>query len=132
MDKRKNDGASIMVVDDEEDTRTMLYELLSSEGYIVATAKDALEALKAMSRSRFDLVVSDLRMPMMEGIEFLDKIKAAAPSTKAIILTAYGNHPLYLDALEKGAADMLLKPVKNAELLRTVERVLAERGGRRG
>lgn len=113
----------VIVVDDEDDVRMMLYELLTSEGYKVTSASNGPDALKVLARSRFDLAITDLRMPMMEGIEFVEKIKSIAPETKVIVLTAYGTHQLHLEALEKGADDMLLKPLKNAELLRTVQRL---------
>lgn len=124
--KKEHPAARILVVDDEEDTRTMLYELLTSEGHAVSTAPDAVEGLKIMNRSSFDVVITDMRMPMMEGMEFLAKIKATNPAARVIILTAYGNNPLYQEALEKGANDMLLKPIKNRELLQTLKRVLKE------
>lgn len=129
MNKRER----ILIVDDEVDARTFLFSLLDNEGYLVATASNGIEALKYVARERPRLVISDVRMPEMEGLELLAKIKYAAPDTAVILLSAYADWPLFFDALGYGGSDVLLKPCRNEDLLRAVERALekAETGGER-
>src|SRR4030066_175680 len=116
----------VVGVDDESDTRTYLYELLSSEGYEVTTAADAFEALKVIAKSKPDLVITDVRMPNMEGMELLTKIKNVSPETRVILLTAYGDCQQYLEAVGKGAEDLVLKPIKNKELVGIVRRIFEQ------
>ncbi len=128
-----HENERILVVDDELDSRTFLFSLLDNEGYLVATASNGIEALKYVARERPRLVISDVRMPEMEGLELLEKIKAVAPETSVILLSAYADWPLFFDAMARGGSDALLKPCRNEELLRAVERTLetAEAGGGR-
>lgn len=119
-----NERRLILVVDDEMDTRTFLYSLLDNEGYRVATCAEALEAIKYVARSKPDVVISDVRMPGIEGMELLAKVKQVSPKTHVILISAYGDWSMYMEALERGGDDLLLKPFTNEELLRTVGWVL--------
>lgn len=116
----------ILVVDDELDARLFLYSLLESDGYLVATSSNADEALKYVARNHPDLVLTDVRMPDVEGLELLSEIKRLSPQTRVVLLSAYADWPMYSEAVEKGGDDLLLKPSKNEEILRTVHRVLEE------
>lgn len=118
----------ILVVDDELDARLFLYSLLESDGFLVATSSNADEALKYVARNHPDLVLSDVRMPDLEGLELLTEIKRLSPRTRVVLLSAYADWPMYSEAVEKGGDDLLLKPSKNEEILRTVHRVLEEVG----
>ncbi|MBI2930338.1 MAG: response regulator [Planctomycetes bacterium] len=116
----------ILIVDDEADPRVFLYELLDSEGYRVATCENGFEALGFVSRNKPALVIADMRMPSIDGLELLSKVKYMAPGTRVIIYTAYGNWPMFLEVLEKGGADLIPKGASNAEILHVVRRVLEE------
>ncbi|MBI3098748.1 MAG: response regulator [Planctomycetes bacterium] len=116
----------ILVVDDELDARLFLFSLLESDGFLVATSSSADEALKYVARNHPDLVLSDVRMPDVEGLELLSEIKRLSPRTRVVLLSAYADWPMYSEAVEKGGDDLLLKPSKNEEILRTVHRVLEE------
>lgn len=118
---------SIMVIDDIPDTLATLFELLSSEGYKVTTAISGEEALPIVERNRPDLIVCDLSMPGLDGMEVLARIKRMAPEVRFIFLTAYGTPESYVQGLDLGARDMLLKPFKNEELLRVVRHLLEEK-----
>src|SRR5689334_17579491 len=85
-----SDSPSILVVDDEQVIREILADFLTMEGFNVRTAKDGQAALSELSRARFDLVLSDLKMPNMGGIELLESISQHAPGTITIIMTGFG------------------------------------------
>lgn len=116
----------ILVVDDVPDTLATLFELLTGEGYAVATATDGHQALEIIERTHPDLVVSDLSMPGMDGMAVLEKLRTLAPGQKFLFLTAYGSWPRFIEALDRGAMDLIQKPCPNAELLRLVHHALDE------
>jgi len=110
----------ILVVDDEDDARIFLSSILSSAGYRVATCTDGFEALRSLARIQPNLVITDARMPGLEGLELLSKIKFAAPRTPVILWSAYADWAMFDDAMERGGADVLAKPSSNDDLLRAV------------
>jgi len=116
--------ARILVVDDEKFIRDVLAEFLGAEGYFVATAEDGTAALNKLSGARFDLVISDLKMPKMGGIELLHAVQTVAPHALTIIMTGFGTVETAIDAMKKGAYDYVLKPFKVDEVIRVVERGL--------
>lgn len=118
------EARTIIVIDDESDTRVYLFELLRSEGYKVVTFENPYEALTRIHEIKPALVVLDVRMPQVNGIDFLPSIKTAVPDTPVLILTAYGNLDLFMEARSKGACEMLGKPFKAATLLKTVAKIL--------
>ena len=121
MDKTK---PLVLVVDDEMDTRVFLYSLLDSAGYRVATCTQGLEALDYVAQNRPDLVVSDVRMPEIEGLEVLAKVKYMSPETRVLLITAFPEAGLRREALEAGGEDVLYKPFTNEAFLASVARAL--------
>lgn len=117
---------TIMVIDDESDTRVFVFELLRSEGYKVVTFENPYEALTRLHEANPALIILDVRMPQVNGIDFLPSLKTAAPQTPVLIITAYGNLDLFMDARAKGATEMLGKPFKAATLLKTVRKILGK------
>ena len=107
----------ILVVDDEANARTALAELLRDEGYRVETAADGFKALGKMEEASPDLVLTDLKMPGMDGIELLEKVRALHDDTVVVVMTAFGAVDTAVDAMKKGAADYLTKPLNMTELL---------------
>jgi response regulator RpfG family c-di-GMP phosphodiesterase len=118
------DSATILVVDDEHLIREMLADFLAMEGFTVRTAKDGQSALDELSRRRFDLVLSDLKMPNMGGIELLQSIAEYAPNVITIIMTGFGTVETAIDAMKRGAYDYIMKPFKMEEVVHTVRRGL--------
>ena len=114
----------ILVCDDEVDARLHLYELLSSEGYRVGTCSGGWQVIKDIADQLPDLLVADIRMPEMEGLELLERVKYASPDTKVILATAYGDKETRVESLRKGCDGFLQKPFKNAELIGMVRNVL--------
>lgn len=119
-----DDVAKVLVVDDEEVIREILADFLTMEGFYVRTAKDGSDALVELSRDRFDLVLSDLKMPNMGGIELLSSIRKHTPHVVTIIMTGFGTVETAIEAMKQGAYDYVLKPFKVEEVVHTIRRAL--------
>jgi DNA-binding NtrC family response regulator len=115
---------SILVVDDEKSQREILEMILSAEGYDVSTAASGEAALKIARERRFDLVLTDLKMTGIDGIELLQKLLAYDSSIIVILLTAHGSIDSAKEALRRGAFDYLEKPYDREKLLATISRAL--------
>ena len=119
-------GAMILVVDDEENAREGLSKILTKEGYRIETAANGKEAVDALKHRSFDLVITDMRMPLMDGFEVLREIKKMKESVGVIMITAYGEVESYLEAMDMGAFEYINKPVRVNELKKVIIKVLAE------
>ena len=118
---------SILIVDDEEIIRESLSFILTKEGYQVQEASDGRMALELVKKDSFDLILTDLEMPEMKGIELLEQVSVLSPETPVVIVTASGSIDSAIAALRKGAVDYILKPVEFDELLVKMRRLLASR-----
>lgn len=114
----------ILIVDDEEGLREGLSKLLESEGYAALSAESGEQALQILQQSHIDLVLTDMRMPGMDGIELLKKIRERHPNVGVIILTGYGQIESYIEAMNFGAIEYVSKPFKVNELKFIVNKVL--------
>ncbi len=114
----------ILVVDDEESHRIMLRAVLKEEGYAVTEAADGLEALRAVEKEAFDLILLDIRMTEMDGIEALTEIRKISPLVPVLIMTAYASVKTAVEALKAGAWDYLTKPLDIEELKLLIEKAL--------
>jgi len=117
----------ILVVDDEHVIREILTDFLSMEGFEVRTADDGVQALNELSRAHFDLVLSDLKMPNMGGIELLEAVSKNMPDIVTVIMTGFGTVETAIDAMKRGAYDYIMKPFKMEEVVHTVRRGLEKR-----
>ncbi|HEU5060284.1 MAG TPA: sigma-54 dependent transcriptional regulator [Kofleriaceae bacterium] len=124
-------GERILVVDDEPNARAALAELLRDEGYAVETAADGFKALPKLEEFSPDLLLTDLRMPGLNGIELLRKARAADPDIAAVVMTAHGEIETAVAAMREGAEDYLTKPLVFEELKIVLERALERRRLRR-
>lgn len=113
----------ILVVDDEEIIRESLSYVLKKEGYVVEEAVNGKEAYSKIKENTFDLVISDLEMPVMKGTELLEEIKKLNIKTSVIVITAFGSLDTAIKALRSGASDYILKPVEFDELLVKIKRL---------
>jgi DNA-binding NtrC family response regulator len=113
----------ILVVDDEEIIRESLSYVLKKEGYVVEEATNGKEAYSKIKEDTFDLVISDLEMPIMKGTELLEEIKKLNIRTSVIVITAFGSLDTAIKALRSGASDYILKPVEFDELLVKIKRL---------
>ncbi len=116
------DRPRILVVDDEKVIRDMLADFLGMEGYVVRTAEDGTSALGELEKAHYDLVISDLKMPRMGGIQLLDAIGKTAPDALTVIMTGFGTVETAIDAMKRGAYDYVLKPFKLDEVVHVVQR----------
>ena len=117
-----NKGISILIVDDEELLRDLLVKILTKEGYEVDTAVDGADALEKLGRNRYHLMVSDIKMPRLDGFELLKEVKQNYPDMGVIMMTAYGDSYSVKDSLLLGADEYITKPFKSFEINLIVER----------
>src|SRR5882672_4892803 len=122
MPHSPEDRPRILVVDDEKVIRDMLADFLGMEGYYVRTAEDGSTALVELTKGHYDLVISDLKMPKMGGIQLLDEISRTAPDALTVIMTGFGTVETAIDAMKRGAYDYVLKPFKLDEVVHVVQR----------
>lgn len=112
----------ILVVEDDEYVLGSIRILLNKEGYEVNTALDGLEALDSYRKESYDLVIADLKMPQMDGIELLKQLKLEFPDVSLIMMTAYGSIRTAVDAMKMGAYDYVTKPVSAEEIRLVIQR----------
>jgi two-component system response regulator HydG len=118
------DKIKILVVDDEASHRTMLRAVLTAEGYAVSEAADGADALRVVEQEAFDLILMDLRMTTMDGIEALTGIRRISPLVPVLIITAYASVKTAVEALKAGAFDYLTKPLDLEELKVLIDKAL--------
>jgi response regulator RpfG family c-di-GMP phosphodiesterase len=114
----------ILVVDDEKVIREILADFLDMEGYVVHTVEDGVEALKELHRRSYNLVISDLKMPNMGGLELIQKITEESLPVLTVIMTGFGTVETAIEAMKRGAYDYILKPFKVEEVMHIVQRGL--------
>lgn len=117
----------VLVAEDEETVREMLQDMLAEEGYEVAAAANGAEALAKMQEERFDVVMTDLRMPVMDGMELAERIHDLFPDTPVIILTAYGTLETAQKAMAHGACGYIVKPCDTLQIRQAVINVFYRR-----
>ncbi|MBI2807093.1 MAG: sigma-54-dependent Fis family transcriptional regulator [Planctomycetes bacterium] len=120
-------SAKLLIVDDEPIIRESLGEFLTQEGFTVSVAGSAEEGLALASATRFDLVLCDIQLPGIDGLEFLDRLLKISPDTFVILITAYGTVETAVAAFQRGAHDYLMKPVILDEVLIKIRRLLRYR-----
>ena len=118
----------ILVVDDEAIARENLEHILTKDGYEVATADSGISALKKLSNTEFDLVMTDLKMKQVDGMEVLARTKEQYPDTEVVMLTAYATVATAIEAMQKGAYHYIPKPYKIDEVRMIVKRALEKKG----
>ena len=123
---------NILVVDDEEGARELFNTILTDEGYEVALANSGADALTLFKNKPFNLVITDIKMPVMDGLQLLQEIRNMGSKTDVIMVTAYGEVESYLKAMSLGAAEYINKPIRIKELKRIVHKVLTEQKSRSG
>jgi response regulator RpfG family c-di-GMP phosphodiesterase len=118
------DTARILVVDDEKVIREILADFLSMEGYVVHAVEDGATALEELKRRSYNLVISDLKMPKMGGLDLIQKIAEESIPVLTVIMTGFGTVETAIEAMKKGAYDYILKPFKVEEVIHIVQRGL--------
>jgi two-component system response regulator AtoC len=118
---------TILVADDDASIRSLLKQLLSDEGYSVVEATTGTEVVERVKETNPDLVIMDVRMPELDGIEALSKLKVSSPKTSVLIMTAFGSSNNAIRAMELGAFDYITKPFELDKISHTVKRVIEYR-----
>lgn len=118
----------LLLLDDEPIVGQRLKAGLEKMGCGVAVSKDPNEALEMIRTKSFDIVITDIMMPEVDGIQVLETVKAVNPQARVIIITGYATSELAREAMEKGAWDMIAKPFKPADLREMVARAAGEMG----
>src|SRR5687768_16849127 len=116
--------ARILVVDDQDMMRDSLAATLAREGHEVVAATDGPTAITRLTQGRFDLLISDLKMPKMTGIELLTEAKKIRPEMPVVVMTAFATVQTAVEAIKLGAYDYILKPFDGEEIKSLVERTL--------
>jgi DNA-binding NtrC family response regulator len=114
----------ILVVDDDPEMRALLLDVLSNEGYEVVEAKDGTEAVLALRARKFDVILMDKNMPGPSGLDLLPGFRRVCPWSPIIMMTAFGDVPSYMEAVEKGAVEYLFKPFRMEELKAAIAKAL--------
>jgi DNA-binding NtrC family response regulator len=121
MDRR----CEILIVDDEPIVGERLLASLRKDGHVVEAFTDPAEALRRLETKSFDIVVCDIRMGEIDGLEVMARVLAASPRTKVIMITGYATLELARESLTKGAFDFIAKPFKLAEIRKTIAKAIA-------
>ena len=115
---------TILIVDDEKNYLVVMEALLASEGYEIITAQNGFDAVRLIEESDLDLLVTDMKMPGMSGMELLEAAKKIQPDLPVIMMTAYGTIEMAVEAMKKQAYDYITKPFENEQLKLTVKKAL--------
>jgi len=118
------DDAPILVVDDDESLRRLCSRILASQGYEVHTATDGEEAVRKIQAQAYRVVLLDLKMPGMDGIECLKRLKSEGCRADVVMMTGYGNVPIAVEAMKVGARDFIEKPFEPKDLQAMLEDIL--------
>lgn len=118
-------NARLLIAEDEERLRRLLQMLLSTQGYELTLAADGAEAWEHFQNGHFDAVITDLRMPRLDGLSLLRKIKEQSPTTPVVVITAFGSIENAVEAMQAGAIDYVTKPFEETKLNVSVERALS-------
>jgi DNA-binding NtrC family response regulator len=120
-------GYKILVVDDDREMGSLLSDLLQEEGYAVLAVTDSLEASRLLKKEEFDILITDLKMKGLKGLDLLEETRKVAPMTPVIIITAFGTIQSAIQAIKLGAYDYITKPFQIDEMVLTVRKALENR-----
>jgi DNA-binding NtrC family response regulator len=118
-------GQRVLLVDDDEDMRSLLADVLSDEGYEVIQAANGAEALVLLHRETFAVILLDKRMPGLSGMDLLPGLRVLCPETPVIVITAFGDAHTAAEGTEKGAFGLLFKPFRMDDLRAMLDHALA-------
>ena len=117
---------SVLVVDDDPEMRSLVLDVLRREGYEVAEANDGTEVVRAIQAREINVVLMDKNLPGLSGLELLPTILTVRPGIRIIMMTAFGDVPSYVEAVERGAMEYLFKPFQMEELNKAIRKALEQ------
>ena len=118
-------GIKILILDDEEHTRLGYAEVLKLDGYDVETAENGEEALEKALNDKFDIIITDLRMPEVDGITFIQKLREHNINVPVLVITAFGSYKTYKSAKNLGVIEYLNKPIRAKDLKSAIEKIVS-------
>lgn len=118
------DKHTILLVDDDPEFRKAMGKMFERSGYAISVAGDGQEALDTLSNETFDLIISDLRMPNLDGLELMGELRRQGLETPIVFLTAFGEVESYMDLMNLGAFEYVNKPIKGQEILEIARRAI--------
>ena len=121
-----NDKKRILIVEDDEEMRSLLKDFIEAEGFETDSASNGSEAFRKLAKESFDLIITDVRMPGLTGLDILPGVRKLQPEASIIVITAFGSEEVCRRAFERGATAYLEKPIHLSKL-RTVIREMALR-----
>ena len=120
-------GIKILLVDDDDGVRSSFSTLLTKRGYDVDPKSSGVDALLALKKSSYDILLTDLKMPNMNGLDLLKEARCIDDDLGVIIMTGYGEIASYLEAMDLGAVEYLNKPIKTSDLEVIIKKLLQEK-----
>jgi DNA-binding NtrC family response regulator len=131
-DLRKTDSiVRILIIEDDEEMRSLLEDILSEGGFQTESVSNGSEGLRKVTQEPFDLILTDIRMPGLTGLDILPVIRRLRPEASVIVITAFGNEEIRRRSVEKGAAGYLEKPIHMDKLKALVHEMVSSRGSTR-
>jgi diguanylate cyclase (GGDEF)-like protein len=127
MDREPGQKKSILIVDDDIDILTTLKRMIEKFGYSCQTSADGIDAIKKINCEQFDVVIADIKMPKMDGMELLRRIKNEHPDIDVIMITGLGHEYTYTQVIKEGATDFISKPFSSDELEAKLHRIMREK-----
>lgn len=131
MDKGKNGKLKVLIVDDEVYIRDLLAKLVKAYAHDSDTAADGIEALEKLSNHRYDVMVTDIKMPRMDGFTLLKNTKQGYPGTAVVVMTGYSQDYSVREALVLGAEEYISKPFQSEEIIMVIERAFLRNQAKR-
>jgi len=128
MDNKKR----ILVVEDDEEMRSLLKDFIEAEGFEIDSVGNGSEAFRILVRELFDLVITDIRMPGLTGLDIIPGINKLQPETPIIVITAFGSEEVHRRAMERGATAYLEKPLRFHELKTMIHEIMSSKARNRG
>jgi DNA-binding response OmpR family regulator len=122
----------ILVVEDDEEMRSLLKDFIEAEGFEIDSVSNGSEAFRILVRELFDLVITDIRMPGLTGLDILPGIKKLQPEAPIIVITAFGSEEVHRRAIERGATAYLEKPLHFHELKTMIHEIISSKAKNRG
>lgn len=129
MDKGKK---RILVIEDDEEMRSLLKDFFKGEGFEIDSVSNGFDAFQILIKRLFDLVITDIRMPGLTGLDILPRIKKFQPEASIIVITAFGSEEVHRRAMERGASAYLEKPLHLHELRTMIHEIVALKEKKKG
>jgi len=120
-----NGKKRILITEDDEEMRSLLKDFFEEEGFETDSVSNGVDALQKLAKDRFDLIITDIRMPGLTGLDILPRLKKLHPNASVIVITAFGSEEVYRKSLERGATAYLEKPIHFSKLKELIHEMVS-------